>query len=105
MLTDRDLNRLASAAAVEIHEGAGKNFQASIGLDLRRALDLIANLQVAARHPGNHGPAAHTAREIIDELTAKIASAGCTATLALIELGENQQYGQGEPQHDGRTIH
>jgi len=52
---------------------------------------LIAHIQLALRHPGNHGASAEVAREIANNMTEAVCHYVPEAR-ALIELGWNPEY-------------
>ena len=63
-----------------------------IELDLHSALCLVANLQLALRHPGNTGPSAGVARRVVDGIIARFESTGYPAHAELARLGDNSAY-------------
>ena len=65
------------------------DWQAHFSLDLSSILQLCANLQLALRHPGNTGPAADTARTMVDRLRAELLARGFTAHAEIIALGDD----------------
>jgi hypothetical protein len=58
-------------------------------LDLSAAISLCGNLQLALRHPSNNGPAADTARQLINDIRTGIQERGLTAHAKLIALGDD----------------
>jgi hypothetical protein len=62
-----------------------------VSLDLESAMMLIANLQLALRHPGNNGRSARLAREVIDGLIERIEKLGYVANARVARLGDNPE--------------
>ncbi len=61
-------------------------FSLSIHLDLAEAMGMLATLQLASRHPANHGPTAERMRVIADKLEAALSKLG-PATAELCRRG------------------
>jgi hypothetical protein len=70
-------------------------------LNMLMLLTLVANLQLALRHPGNTGPSAEAARGIIDGIIDRVRDDGYPAHAELMELGNDPAYDtkptKGEP--------
>lgn len=72
------------------------DFKLPIHLDLSASLCLVAQLQLASRHPGNQdSPSAELARTLIDGIITRTRQAGFVACAELMKLGD-------DPQHDIR---
>jgi len=67
----------------------GAEFELPILVGLDAALCLIANLQLALRHPGNRGTSAKIARQTIDGIIARLREAGYLAHAEIAEMGND----------------
>lgn len=61
-------------------------------LEPQMAIALVANLQLALRHPGNQGSTRAVARQVIDGIIARFAETGMTAFAMLAALGDDPAY-------------
>jgi hypothetical protein len=61
-------------------------------LDPTLALMLVANLQLALRHPGNCGKSAEVARQVVDGIIARFEEMGYKAHAELARLGNDPEY-------------
>jgi hypothetical protein len=60
-------------------------------MDPKTVVGIVANLQLALRHPDNVGEAARVAREIIDQLITRLEKLELPATVALLRLGDDPE--------------
>ncbi len=88
MPSKQDLTRRAARELREVNP----DFILPVYLGISDALSIIGNLQLALRHPGNHGPSADVARAMIDGLIEQMIGCGLTATAELARLGDDPAY-------------
>src|SRR5262249_40385417 len=69
----------------------GKDFKLPIVLDLPLLQILVAQLQLASRHPTNNGPAAQGARDIIDQIIARVELEGFLAIGEMMRAGDDAE--------------
>jgi hypothetical protein len=83
---------------IEIEDAAVAQLEAAaeqivrFEVDLITALAMVANLQLAARHPLNTGPSARRAREVVDTVKQALRAGGLESVLAMVELGDDPHY-------------
>lgn len=88
-----------------------RDFKVPLVFDLSSLLCLVANLQLALRHPGNTGAAKQLARATIDGIIERVSEAGFSATAELMKLGDDPQHDTRPPErppccaHCGAEIH
>lgn len=61
-------------------------------LEPHMAVALVANLQLALRHPGNQGIPRAVARQVIDGIIARFTETGMTAFAMMAALGDDPAY-------------
>jgi hypothetical protein len=83
---------LARRCVAELEQREGVPFM--VVLHLGAVIPLIANLQVALRHPLNPEATAAIARAMIDGLIRQLREANCPAHAELALLGNNPEYDQ-----------
>src|SRR5258708_5797312 len=91
---DRQKERLVAAAEQEARVCA---IDFPLYLDQTSVLCLIANLQLALRHPGNTGASAAVARKFVDGMISRMKDAGLVATAELARLGDDPAYDDPAP--------
>jgi hypothetical protein len=69
-----------------------RDAQIYLGLDLSSATCIVAQLQLALRHPVNRGASASIIRKLITEIITDLEMQGLPTTAALLRLGDNPDY-------------
>jgi hypothetical protein len=87
-MTDADLRALYEKSVEENRERP--DFLVPLHLDVPALMTLVAQLQLAARHPMNTGATGQAGREIIALIIQKIKDEGFPFTAAMMELGNNR---------------
>lgn len=84
-----DQTALVTRAQEEAAAAKACAFTIPVVLDLPTALMLVSQLQLAARHPGNVGPALESNKTIVRGVIDRTRIAGFEAFAAMMELGNN----------------
>lgn len=92
-MTQRQSNQLLENVATEQLHAKGAGYFCPVHFDLSVALSVVAALQLASRHPGNVGPTAKIAGDVIFQIIARVRADGFLATALLMDLGN-------DPSHD-----
>jgi hypothetical protein len=82
----------------EMQQEYRPDFILPIHFGLMELLSLVANLQLALRHPGNTGQSEQTAREIIAAVIERVEAAGFRAHAVAMRLGDDPLWDDGRPQ-------
>jgi hypothetical protein len=83
MTPERELQALMQRLEAEVDE----TYSIPVTLTPQAAICLIGQLQLALRHPGNTGAAAHVGRKMIEGLLARLREGGFPAHAELAEMG------------------
>jgi hypothetical protein len=92
-----DKERLVRHAQQEWRVADQQKLIFPLHVDVQSAMSLIANLQLALRHPGNNGISAEVARRTIDGLIGMMAQCGLEATAAIARLGDDPGFDEPAP--------
>jgi len=90
--TDKEKEELIERASEEVRR-LGDQLDIELHLGLSSAMYLVAQLQLAMRHPGNTGEAPEIARGFIDGVIQIMARGGYPATAEVARAGD-------DPKHD-----
>jgi hypothetical protein len=92
-MTKTERRELFAAVVDEQFRARADRYCVSLSLDLSSCLAVVANLQLAFRHPGCTGPAKVLAEIVADAIIAEIRADGFPANADLCKLGY-------DPSHD-----
>ena len=87
-MNDHDARDLLAQGRAEA-EGIGSEWKLPVEIDLLSAMCLVGNLQLALRHPNNHGHSAQVAREFIDGVIERMEQCGLVVTARIMRLGDD----------------
>lgn len=92
-MTDKEEQELILAMTVEAQRSLQMDQKFLFAVDLVTLQLVVAQLQLALRHPSNNGIGANASRQFIDDLIAQVRESSYPATAKVLEMGN-------DPAHD-----
>lgn len=83
------IDNIVERATEEARLADASDWKIQFELDLSSVLQLVGNLQLALRHPGNNGVAAALARKVIRMVFDGLRNRGFSAHAEIIALGDD----------------
>jgi hypothetical protein len=83
---------LVTQMALEVSQSQQLRQVVSFNLDASKALQLVSQLQLALRYPGNNGPASRLGRQMVDVIKAWFHTRAHLACVTVIERGDDPQF-------------
>jgi hypothetical protein len=71
---------------------ASSEWQLPVVMGIEVLTAVVAQLQLALRHPGNKGRSREIVREVVDQVIGRLEQEGFMATAELLRLGDNPEF-------------